>query len=444
MGCGGKPGGSESNTQVNVQGIKISWCCNHGALFIIWVLLCGFDKYYCLAKQSEAVKKGTGHNVAGSGVGYGGRYSSDDYYRYGRSRHSQSSNNTASKAKALSAQQETDFYDRFILAALAELLPSSDKKSSSDTNSQKAMLSMLLNSKILNKATELLRNDSLKDATKRSGLYQALLEFVRVIGTHKLMADRAIFSERTVWPDNINLLTLSFQGSNSSAKPDKVSSVAESLRNLNIQSDMMLKGAEGKHKEFSSSGSQQLLLLCRLICDISDILLSKASKGKDVAASDSTSAGKDCFVLETPDQQIFATHAYRQFANAQNQSPPGRMKRLITEVTTLKTGLPPGIFVKYASSRLDVMKIVIVGPSDTPYENGLFEFDLWCPSNFPFEPPKMRFKGTAEGRLAINPNLHPDGKGKSIILTGIVRNTDLPCSMPFTPRYLAWGALAPC
>ncbi|KAF2022336.1 UBC-like protein, partial [Aaosphaeria arxii CBS 175.79] len=86
------------------------------------------------------------------------------------------------------------------------------------------------------------------------------------------------------------------------------------------------------------------------------------------------------------------------------------MKRLITEIASLKTGLPPGIFVRYAASRIDCLKFLIVGPVDTPYENGLFEFDLFCPANYPHAPPQCLFKGTKGGEYGINPNIYPNGK----------------------------------
>ncbi len=54
------------------------------------------------------------------------------------------------------------------------------------------------------------------------------------------------------------------------------------------------------------------------------------------------------------------------------------MRQLIKEITNLRTSLPPGIFVRYGESRLDVMKVIIIGPGGTPYENGLFEFDIFC------------------------------------------------------------------
>ncbi|KAF2842462.1 UBC-like protein [Patellaria atrata CBS 101060] len=86
------------------------------------------------------------------------------------------------------------------------------------------------------------------------------------------------------------------------------------------------------------------------------------------------------------------------------------MRQLTLELTRLKTGLPPGIFVRHGVSRIDVMKVLIIGPKDTPYEGGLFEFDLFCDDKYPFEPPKMNFKTTGGGLLSFNPNLYPSGK----------------------------------
>lgn len=34
----------------------------------------------------------------------------------------------------------------------------------------------------------------------------------------------------------------------------------------------------------------------------------------------------------------------------------------------------------------------IVGPEDTPYENGIFELDIRFPEDYPYRPPDVRFK----------------------------------------------------
>ena len=88
----------------------------------------------------------------------------------------------------------------------------------------------------------------------------------------------------------------------------------------------------------------------------------------------------------------------------------GRMKRILTEITTLQSSLPEGIFVRYGISRPDLMKVLMIGPRDTPYEQGLFEFDVRLPYNYPASPPHFTFMTTGGGRASFNPNLYPDGK----------------------------------
>jgi hypothetical protein len=61
-------------------------------------------------------------------------------------------------------------------------------------------------------------------------------------------------------------------------------------------------------------------------------------------------------IIEIPDGEIWSNHAAAQKVRSITQGRPGRMKRLITEVTTMKTGLAEGIFVKHGMSRLDAMK----------------------------------------------------------------------------------------
>ncbi|KAF1841701.1 uncharacterized protein K460DRAFT_369710 [Cucurbitaria berberidis CBS 394.84] len=264
---------------------------------------------------------------------------------------------------------------------------------------------MLVDSKILNFCVELLRNDSLDDATKRKSLYHALLSFLQAIGMH-VMANRTLFSERSVQPDAVNLLTLSFRGSRTRSK-ETASSVADSLRNLNTQSVLVLQSAKTNEKDFHSVDGQDMLLLCREISELSQYILAytEAGSNQNVKAT-----MVDLAINDVPDEQILTTHAYASKATSLKFSPPGRFKRLITEITTLKTGLPPGIFVRYCENRPDVMKVAIIGPGGTPYENGIFEFDFFCDSSFPNKPPMVQFRGTGGGRISINPNLYADGK----------------------------------
>ena len=51
---------------------------------------------------------------------------------------------------------------------------------------------------------------------------------------------------------------------------------------------------------------------------------------------------------------------------------------------------------------------MIVGPSRTPYEDGLFFFDFQLSSDYPQSPPVARYYSYCTDRL--NPNLYEDGK----------------------------------
>ncbi|KAL9038625.1 MAG: hypothetical protein Q9214_005204 [Letrouitia sp. 1 TL-2023] len=118
----------------------------------------------------------------------------------------------------------------------------------------------------------------------------------------------------------------------------------------------------------------------------------------------------NCFVRK---QNVLQQLRYdsRDFALAIRNPSTKRTRRISTETVELHTSLPEGIFVIGDEVRIDVMKALIVGPQDTPYEGGLFEFDIVLPSDYPFKPPSVRFLTTNNGTVSFNPNLYPNGKG---------------------------------
>ena len=117
---------------------------------------------------------------------------------------------------------------------------------------------------------------------------------------------------------------------------------------------------------------------------------------------------------------------------------PGRARRLTQEVSALATSLPlsssSSVFVRCDENRLDVMKVscsefgetnththtlslslsllqvLITGPSDTPYANGCFEFDVLFPETYPQSPMLVNLMTTGHRTVRFNPNLYNDGK----------------------------------
>lgn len=65
------------------------------------------------------------------------------------------------------------------------------------------------------------------------------------------------------------------------------------------------------------------------------------------------------------------------------------------------------IFVIGTEKRIDLLRAVIVGPSGTPYHDGLFFFDILFPENYPNNPPNVNFHAGGE---RLNPNLYHCGR----------------------------------
>ncbi|OCK81947.1 hypothetical protein K432DRAFT_403334 [Lepidopterella palustris CBS 459.81] len=91
-------------------------------------------------------------------------------------------------------------------------------------------------------------------------------------------------------------------------------------------------------------------------------------------------------------------------------SNPAHARRLAKEHKILRTSLPPGIFVRTWESRLDLLRVLIIGPSDTPYEFAPFVIDFHLGTSFPSSPPEAYFHSWTNGMGPVNPNLYEDGK----------------------------------
>lgn len=88
------------------------------------------------------------------------------------------------------------------------------------------------------------------------------------------------------------------------------------------------------------------------------------------------------------------------------------MKRLSSEIPTLAYELPihqdASIFLRVDENNPRAMRALITGPPDTPYDSGIFIFDIYLPPNYPTEVPMINFTNT--GNKRFNPNLYNCGK----------------------------------
>lgn len=74
----------------------------------------------------------------------------------------------------------------------------------------------------------------------------------------------------------------------------------------------------------------------------------------------------------------------------------------------LQSSMPPGVWVRVYEDRMDLMSVMIAGPEHTPYEDGMFLFDIQLGKNYPRSPPSCHYVSFCADRL--NPNLYEDGK----------------------------------
>jgi ubiquitin-conjugating enzyme E2 O len=65
--------------------------------------------------------------------------------------------------------------------------------------------------------------------------------------------------------------------------------------------------------------------------------------------------------------------------------------RLAREYRVLQSSLPESIIVRAYEDRTDLLRSLIIGPENTPYENAPFVIDWMLDSNFPNSPPLAHF-----------------------------------------------------
>ena len=87
-----------------------------------------------------------------------------------------------------------------------------------------------------------------------------------------------------------------------------------------------------------------------------------------------------------------------------------RMRRIQKEHKILNSSLPDGIFVRTWEARLDLLRVLIIGSRNTPYELAPFVIDFNFGPSFPSSPPDAYFHSWTNGIGRINPNLYEDGK----------------------------------
>ncbi|KAG2460822.1 UBE2O enzyme, partial [Polypterus senegalus] len=126
------------------------------------------------------------------------------------------------------------------------------------------------------------------------------------------------------------------------------------------------------------------------------------------------SGGKPGVIFTSAKGEVFSvlewaldSHSFKKM-EFQPAEPKKFFSTVRKEMALLATSLPDGIMVKTFEDRMDLFSALIKGPTRTPYEDGLFLFDIQLPNIYPAVPPLFRYLSQCSGRL--NPNLYDNGK----------------------------------
>lgn len=127
-------------------------------------------------------------------------------------------------------------------------------------------------------------------------------------------------------------------------------------------------------------------------------------KPKEISLLSFSSMPAQFQILDTP---VPGDH---HFLNETVELSANLMRRIHKEHRIMQSSLPDGTFVRTWDSRLDLLRVLIVGPRNTPYELAPFVLDFHFGSYFPTAPPGSYFHSWTNGIGRINPNLYEEGK----------------------------------
>lgn len=162
--------------------------------------------------------------------------------------------------------------------------------------------------------------------------------------------------------------------------------------------------------------AEEMYDVIKSLCEGSSVASTEASSSEGSSINAQTEAYKKALrPLQFREGSILPNHYFRREVMqwSKGMQKKERARVIAEEIVQLNTALPlewsSSIFVRIDEHRPDVLRALIIGPAGTPYQNGVFVFDMLLDEDYPQKPPKMRFLTTGGGNIRFNPNLYDNG-----------------------------------
>ncbi|KAG6556424.1 hypothetical protein Mapa_002367 [Marchantia paleacea] len=418
---------------------------------------------YTLGLKTHNFRKsksgGSGKTIWADGTGFGGDYIESKHH------------SEAMQAAARKAELELDNRVEKQLSLLTRVLKG-DGEGEEGTSPRLSVATCAL-FRWDNILSQLLRqlatNDSMLDISERSSLYLKMVDLLKAIRMHDELlpvllgcstsaevSDKECDVAKSMGLKVVSNITPP-EGEEDISE-DKDNTVMRKLANIYKQAKVMLQRMQSGSLEGTAAADVDMSL-ARELCQCYEVLLESAMKEEDPVIDDrreSTEVGvstrsrgrrleseeveaKTKMAVSLYKEKLrglqfkqlpmadangeyrhhFKDHITGKVANSTCIDKRGshnhkRMLHLSKEIASLATTLPleweSSIHLCVDESRADVLRAMIVGPQGTPYQNGLFMFDIFLPPDYPQVPPNVHFLTTGGGKVRFNPNLYDSGK----------------------------------
>lgn len=436
----------EMNHVATGENFKVTWCCGDGRLFIVFLLLCGIeDAISATAPRAESKPKPPPKSQTSSAATLLGQLSP-------RSSRLPKGTGYGPQIYTLSEQEEPSTEVKHAHAAdlkvyfsaLACALSGMSRKSGNffGRPPHPVVSAMVRRSPMLHHAVELFRGTSIHEVWTWREAIAAAVDFLEALASHPNTRS-VILDERVLFPPEEQLLPLVRSETRnlytSVSRMDEHETAQSLYVILQQQAVAYRKFMDVASRVSDVAAEEGSVAVMEKVCDFVDRLGALTQEGHRAASLRTTAATlapeatlkknktpqdvekeasewhRAHCLKEVPDEDMFAASSFASNARAlqDGAQQPGRMRALLTQIASLSTDLPEGIYIRHGEQRPDVLKALIIGPAGTPYEHGLFEFDIYCGKAFPNSPPRVLFRTTANGTAHFNPNLYPDGKSAS-------------------------------